>query len=78
MEVSVSELRQDIAAWLERVRSGEEVSVTVRGEVVARLIPARDPRAEARRKLEALRLRARVGDVESPLDEAWNVVDDPR
>jgi hypothetical protein len=31
-------------------------------------------RADARRALEALRERARVGDVESPLAETWDAV----
>jgi prevent-host-death family protein len=75
VEVSVSELRQDIAVWLDRVRGGEEIAVTLRGVVVARVVPAADHRVEARRKLEALRLRARVGDVESPLDENWGALD---
>lgn len=78
VEVSVSELRQDIAAWLDRVRAGEELSVTVRGEVVARVVPVSDPRAEARSKLEALRAKARIGDVESPIDETWEALDDRR
>ncbi|HYN30796.1 MAG TPA: type II toxin-antitoxin system prevent-host-death family antitoxin [Dermatophilaceae bacterium] len=37
MEVAVSALRADLAHWLERVRSGEEVVVTDRGTPVARL-----------------------------------------
>lgn len=73
--VTVSELRNDIAGWLERVRLGDELAVTVRGAVVARVLPVVDVRAEARKRLEALRLLARVGDVESPIDEAWDVLD---
>ncbi len=73
--VTVSELRNDIAGWLERVRLGEELAVTVRGTVVARVLAAVDVRAEARKRLEALRPVARVGDVESPIDESWDVLD---
>jgi prevent-host-death family protein len=74
--VDVTDLRQNLPAWLDRVRVGEEVVVTERGAAIARIVPPTDPRADARRALEALRARARVGDVESPLGEAWEAADD--
>lgn len=37
MEVGVSDLRADLALWLRRVRSGEQVLITDRGVPVARL-----------------------------------------
>lgn len=75
VEVTVSELRQDIAGWLERVRVGEELAVTVRGVVVARVVPVHDTRAAARNRLAELRSVARIGDVESPVDESWDALD---
>lgn len=36
-EVGIAELRRELKAWLERVRSGDEVIVTDRGRPVARL-----------------------------------------
>ncbi|HVA61539.1 MAG TPA: type II toxin-antitoxin system prevent-host-death family antitoxin [Mycobacteriales bacterium] len=39
MEVAISSLRADLASWVDRARSGEEVVVTDRGVPVARLIP---------------------------------------
>lgn len=38
MEVPVSTLRAELADWIDRVRSGEEVVVTDRGTPVARLV----------------------------------------
>lgn len=38
MDVAVSVLRAELADWIERVRTGEEVVVTDRGTPVARLI----------------------------------------
>ncbi|HZE05180.1 MAG TPA: type II toxin-antitoxin system prevent-host-death family antitoxin [Solirubrobacteraceae bacterium] len=38
MDVPVSALRAELADWIERVRSGEEVVVTDRGIPVARLV----------------------------------------
>lgn len=39
MEVAVSKLRADLAAWVARARAGEDVLVTDRGTPVARLVP---------------------------------------
>jgi prevent-host-death family protein len=70
-EVSVSELRNHLPEYLARAERGEEILVTRRGRVVARLSAAQDHRAAAKRQLEALRARARVGDVVSPVGEVW-------
>lgn len=38
--VGVRELRQNLSRHLERVRAGEVLDVTARGQIVARLVPA--------------------------------------
>jgi prevent-host-death family protein len=38
--IGVRELRQNASQYLDRVRSGETIEVSVRGRVVARLVPA--------------------------------------
>ena len=38
--VGVRELRQNLSKYLERVKAGEPLVVTERGQVVARLVPA--------------------------------------
>jgi prevent-host-death family protein len=38
--VGVRELRQNLSKYLQRVKAGEDLLVTERGEVVARLVPA--------------------------------------
>ena len=40
--IGVRELRQNASQYLERVRAGETIEVSVRGRVVARLVPALD------------------------------------
>lgn len=46
-EIGVRELNQDTASVLARVKHGEEVEITERGTVVAKLIPAQpSPAAE--------------------------------
>jgi len=70
-KVNVTELRQNLPAYLEQVRKGEELQVTVHGKVVARLVPEQDEQAAARQRLAALRGKCRIGDVVSPLPEEW-------
>ena len=41
--VSVAELRADISHYLDRVEHGEEIIITRRGKVVARLTPGKKP-----------------------------------
>jgi len=70
-EVNVSELRNHLPEYLARAELGEEILVTRRGRVIARLSAPQDHRANAKRQLAALRARARVGDVVSPVGESW-------
>lgn len=75
-EVNVTDLRNHLPAYLGEVQSGEELLVTSRGRVIARIVPARDERAAARERLMELRGRCRVSDVVSPIGEAWEAQDD--
>jgi len=45
MEVGVRELRADLSRWLKRVQAGDELVVTDRGRVVARVSPVGHERA---------------------------------
>jgi prevent-host-death family protein len=72
--IKVTELRQNLPAYLARVRRGEELEVMVHGKVVARIVPEQD-RAEAARARLAERRRngARiVGDLMKPPKETWD------
>ncbi|MDA8109460.1 MAG: type II toxin-antitoxin system prevent-host-death family antitoxin [Betaproteobacteria bacterium] len=71
-KVKVTELRQNLPGYLARVTAGEEIEVTVRGRVIARIVPQGDRALAARERLKALRAKARVGDVLSPSGERWN------
>jgi prevent-host-death family protein len=55
VKVGVRELRENLASWLDRVRAGDEVVVTERGQPIARLGPL-----ERRSKLEELIAQGRV------------------
>jgi len=69
--VSVSEFRQHLHVYVEMVSKGETVQLVRRGEVVAELALPRDWRADALVRLRKLRGKAVLGDVTSPINEAW-------
>jgi antitoxin (DNA-binding transcriptional repressor) of toxin-antitoxin stability system len=68
MNVNVTELRRNLPAFLKRVRKGERIQVTARGEVIAELAP---PTATAEESTAARRrLRGSVVRYEAPLEPA--------
>ncbi len=72
-KVNVTELREHLPSYLAKVDAGEELVITSRGRVIARLVPAAGIKAQAQNELKALRKKCRVGDVVSPLDVQWGV-----
>jgi prevent-host-death family protein len=71
LQVNIAELRQHLSSWLARVREGEEIQITSRGEAIARIIPERDETQAAYERLAALRGRGYLGDVISPVEKEW-------
>lgn len=72
-KVNITELRQNLATYLARVEKGEAVEVTARGRVIARIVPEEDRQAAARKRLKALRGKARIkGDLMEPSGETWD------
>ena len=71
-DVKVTELRNQLPAFLAAVQGGEEIRILSRGKVIARLVPERGEVEAARARLFALRGQARLGDLISPLDEIWD------
>lgn len=51
VRVGVRDLRENLRSWLDRVRSGDEVIVTERGEPIARLA-ALEPRSKLEELIE--------------------------
>jgi prevent-host-death family protein len=68
LEVNVSDLRNHLPEYLDMAQAGEEILVTRRGRVIARLTAAHEARAGAKERLAALRQSATVGDVISPIE----------
>ena len=71
-EVKVTDLRNNLPAYLAVVQGGEELRVVSRGKVIARLVPEQNDVDAARERLLALRQTVQLGDVLSPLDLEWD------
>jgi prevent-host-death family protein len=75
-KVNVTELRQNLPAYLEQVRKGERIQVTSRGEVIAEITPPAIPEDVA--AAARARLRGSVLRYDSPFEpvidpEEWHV-----
>lgn len=72
-QVNITEFRTHLPKYLARTSAGETLEITSRGKVVARLAPPKENSTDSARKtLEKLRSKCRVGDVLSPVDELWD------
>ena len=52
--VNVTDLRSHLFDYMKRVQAGEEVAITSRGKIVARLVPEYDASEAARKRLAAI------------------------
>lgn len=68
MNVNVTQLRQNLPAYLKRVRQGERIRVTAHGEVIAELAPPTATAEEA--ALARARLKGSVVKYDRPLEPA--------
>lgn len=71
IQVNVTQLRNHLPLYMGKVKAGEEVAVTSRGKIIARLVPEADASRAARQRLEAARKDSWVGDVVTPTGEVW-------
>ncbi len=66
---TVTKLKASLSAYLRRVKAGDEVLVTERGRVIAKLSPAERPAGIPERLLEMERQgRVRIGTLKLPKD----------
>jgi prevent-host-death family protein len=76
IRVNVTEFRNHLPTYLDKVKTGEVVALTSRGTVVARLVPEGDESLKAREWLVSIRAKSWVGDVTAPLNEEWEALSD--
>lgn len=74
--LGVSEFRANLNACLHQVEQGEIISLHVRGREIARVVPPTYAQQAAREELARLRQNAVVGDILTPLEDAWEAEND--
>ena len=70
--IPVSELRANLMKVLKEIEHGSSLDITSRGRVVAKLMPPDYSRESARKKLDKLGKNAKLHDVMSPINAAWD------
>lgn len=72
--VNISDLRANLLAYLQKVRNGEELTVTSHGQALAMIVPPTDKREKAKKTLRKLSETAVIGDIVSPNNESWKAM----
>lgn len=71
-QVAMTDFRQHLPAYLQRVASGERFQITVRGRIVARVEPEQNESEAAYQRLLALRSQSQVGDLLNAPKLEWS------
>ena len=72
-QIAVSELRANMMRILKKIKHGASIDITSRGHVIAKLVPPDYSRILARKKLDEIRKKSKLGDVTSPIETVWKV-----
>ena len=72
--VNISEFRANLLKYLKLANSGEEVSVTSNGRLLATITAPAGKKEAAREKLQSLATDAVIGDILSPTGEGWEAL----
>ena len=72
--VNISEFRSNLLKYLEIANSGEPISVTSNGKLLATVTPPINRRELAREQLNALSVTAKIHDVINPVGSEWDAM----
>lgn len=77
LAISITEFRKHLPEYLRKIQQGDQIQITNRGKVIARVIPEEDKVLAARKRLESLRNQGYMGDVIKPIDAVeWTADED--
>jgi len=71
---NISNFRANLLKYLEIANTGEKISVTSNGKLLATVAPPINQKEQARKKLNELATKAKVHDVTSPVESDWNTL----
>lgn len=72
--INISEFRANLLKYLENANSGEVISITTNGRLLATITPPVEQKDQAKKQLKSLASKAKIHDVISPTDESWNAM----
>ncbi|PCK05778.1 MAG: prevent-host-death family protein [Alteromonadaceae bacterium] len=70
--VNISDFRANLLKYLEKANSGEQISVTTNGKLLATIAPPINQKQQAKQQLAQLAKSTKVFDVVSPIDSEWD------
>ncbi len=73
-KINVSTLRENLAAYISKVKKGQVITITSHGHELAMLVPAEKKHEKSKSKLKALGKTANIGDILSSIDEDWEAM----
>jgi len=72
--INISDFRANLLKYLEIANSGEQISVTSNGKLLATITPPQNKRELAKKQLESLASNAMIHDIVSPIESEWNAM----
>ena len=72
--INISDFRANLLKYLEIANSGEQISVTTNGKLLATITPPTNQKELAKQKLKALASTAKINDITSPTCCEWDVL----
>ncbi len=72
--INISEFRANLLKYLEVANSGEQISVTSNGKLLATITPPENQKQQARKQLNTLAACAKIHDITSPIDSDWDAL----
>jgi len=72
--INISDFRANLLKYLETANSGEQISVTSNGRLLATITPPANQKEHAKQKLKALASTAKIHDIISPTDCEWDTL----
>jgi len=72
--INISDFRANLLKYLETANSGELISVTSNGKLLATITPPVNQKVLAKQKLKALVSTAKIHDIISPANCEWDAL----
>lgn len=72
MDINITDFRANLLKYLKMTQSGQEISITSNGKILANITPPTKQKNDAIDKLNELAKTAQIGDITSPIDMKWD------